>query len=90
VNLAEHIWTNYFVHTVHIFPLVIHRASVKFAFQSHVLSKCDVFHQNIDGNMTFRYSWILIDHQIDEEHRILTKNEIERRIHQVGVNIWTK
>jgi hypothetical protein len=25
------------------------------------------FHQNVDGNMMFRYSYIIIDHQIDDK-----------------------
>jgi hypothetical protein len=28
-----------------------------------------VFHQNIYGNMKFRYCLIIIDHQIDEKHQ---------------------
>ncbi len=34
-----------------------------------------VFHQNIDGNIKFRYSLIIINHQIDEKHHILTSIE---------------
>ncbi len=38
------------------------------------------FHQNVDGNIKFRHSSIIIDHQIDKKHQILTKNEVERRM----------
>jgi hypothetical protein len=41
------------------------------------MTKPASFHQNIDGNIKFRYSLIIIDHQIDEKHQILTKNEFK-------------
>ncbi len=40
-----------------------------------------IFHQNIDGNMTFMYSLIIIDHGIREETSNLTKNEVKREIY---------
>jgi hypothetical protein len=39
---------------------------------------CSFFRQNIDGNMMFKYSLIIIDQKIDEKHQVLTKNEVER------------
>ncbi len=42
------------------------------------MSKCDGFHQTIQGKMKFRYILIKIDHQIDEKHKICPNNEVER------------
>jgi hypothetical protein len=45
------------------------------------------FHQTIDGNVKFSYSFIIIDPQIDEKHR---NSPQIHQFQQVGVKIWTK
>jgi hypothetical protein len=54
--------------------------SAEFIFNPQFLSKCDIFHQNVDGNMKVRYSLIVIDHQIDEKTSNFDQNEVERRM----------
>ncbi len=61
---------------VHIFPLVINKDSAQFTFKPHFCQNVMFFHQNIDGNMKFRNSFIIIDLQIDEKHHIVTENEV--------------
>jgi hypothetical protein len=43
-----------------------------FAFQPIFCENVMFFHNNIDVKIKFRYSLIVIDHQIDEKHHVLT------------------
>ncbi len=46
-----------------------------------------IFHQTIDLNMKFRYSWIINDHQIHEKHN---NSPQTHRFQQVRVKIGSK
>ncbi len=80
MNIAENIWTNFFVHIVHIFSL--DRTLSDSPFNPTICPNVMIVHQITNLNMKFKYS---DNHQIDENHQ----NSL--RIHpfqQVRVKIW--